>query len=277
MTNYFTLSCELYGLVSSTVARNHHRSSDSTRPGNYIDEVKYSNMAFEQQKNELADSVETVRSDPDVINTIESKKEKGRRWWERDDVIWLEIVLSISTLQGSRGAQLVLDENNEIDEDSYGKVSFEAIAETDPTQREEYLVEQLSSSKVNMYRMKSDWILSNYELIQSDCGDLISVKEEYDSRPDADSKIKYLKQFKGIGDKYARNIGMDLYDPDFRDKIAIDTRINAISEQLGLPYDEWGYQEHEAFYQSVARKLDIEGWELDRTLYNYKDRVKADL
>ena len=40
----------------------------------------------------------------------------------------------------------------------------------------------------------------------------------------------------GIGDKYARNIMMDVYHEDFRDSIAVDARIKAVSERLGLSF-----------------------------------------
>ena len=35
-------------------------------------------------------------------------------------------------------------------------------------------------------------------------------------------KVVFLQRFHGIGDKYARNIWMDVYRPDFRNAIAVD-------------------------------------------------------
>jgi len=54
-----------------------------------------------------------------------------------------------------------------------------------------------------------------------------------------------LRKFKNIGDKYARNIGMDIFHPDFQDTIALDARINRISDELGVEFDS--YEEHEQF------------------------------
>jgi alpha-glucosidase (family GH31 glycosyl hydrolase) len=83
--------------------------------------------------------------------------------------------------------------------------------------------------------------------------------------------MDFLKRFKGIGDKYARNIWMDMCDRDFCDTVAIDERIQHVSEVLGvrgLPYDE-----HEAVYQGIAREAGLEPWELDRILYWYTAEV----
>jgi hypothetical protein len=88
-----------------------------------------------------------------------------------------------------------------------------------------------------------------------------------------EAKIRFLDAFPGIGEKYARNIMMDVYHEDFRESIAIDSRIKAISEALGLSFSS--YADHEAFYLTVARKAGLNGWELDRLLYNYRDDFVA--
>jgi hypothetical protein len=84
-----------------------------------------------------------------------------------------------------------------------------------------------------------------------------------------------LKKFPGIGDKYARNIMMDVYHPDFRDSIAVDARINAISNALGLSFAS--YRDHEAFYLDVAKEAGLNGWELDRLLFNFRTEVESRL
>jgi hypothetical protein len=83
--------------------------------------------------------------------------------------------------------------------------------------------------------------------------------------------MDFLRKFKGIGDEYARNIGMDIFHPDFRGTIALDTRIKGISDELDVEFDS--YEKHEQFYVSVAGQLDITAWELDRILYRYTDEI----
>jgi hypothetical protein len=80
-----------------------------------------------------------------------------------------------------------------------------------------------------------------------------------------------MRQFAGIGDKYARNIWMDVYDPDFRTTIAIDERIKRISAALGVTFRT--YADHERFYQDIAHEAGLDGWDLDRLLYNFRDDI----
>ncbi len=73
--------------------------------------------------------------------------------------------------------------------------------------------------------------------------------------PGWQAKVQFLKQFKGIGDKYARNIMMIVYHEDFRNSIAVDSRIKSVTTALGLSFSS--YDEHEAFYLDVARQAGL--------------------
>ena len=68
---------------------------------------------------------------------------------------------------------------------------------------------------------------------------------------------------------------MDVYHEDFRDSIALDIRIKAISEALGLSFPS--YTEHEQFYLDVAWEAGLNGWELDRLLFNFRPEVEVRL
>jgi hypothetical protein len=65
----------------------------------------------------------------------------------------------------------------------------------------------------------------------------------------------------------------DVYHEDFRNSIAIDARIKAVSETLGLSFST--YVEHEDFYLSVAKAAGLNGWELDRLIFNFKAEFLA--
>ena len=82
-----------------------------------------------------------------------------------------------------------------------------------------------------------------------------------------------MKQFHGIGDKYARDIWMNVYDPDFRECMALDSRAQSITGALGYSFKR--YEEHEQFYLEIAHAAHINGWELDRLLYNFRDHYLA--
>lgn len=60
---------------------------------------------------------------------------------------------------------------------------------------------------------------------------------------------------------------MDVYHEDFRDSIAVDVRIKRISDAWGLSFPS--YEEHENFYLSVATDAGLNGWELDRLMFNF--------
>lgn len=120
---------------------------------------------------------------------------------------------------------------------------------------------------------KAEAIESNFERIKENYGDPQGAKQAFMQKEGPEAKIEFLKQFDQIGPKYARNIPMDLYLDDFRNFIAIDSRIEGILEETGYPFEEREYDDNEQFLQSVAAELDMEPWELDRTLYNFEDEI----
>lgn len=68
---------------------------------------------------------------------------------------------------------------------------------------------------------------------------------------------------------------MDIHHPDVRETIALDTRIQNISEGLGL--DDGTYESEEEFYKGVAAEVGLSPWELDRLLYRYTAEIEAEL
>jgi hypothetical protein len=127
------------------------------------------------------------------------------------------------------------------------------------------------AAKIRMPDRKADYILRCFECVKR-LGGPEAAKAQLLRQPGRDGKIRFLEAFPGIGPKYARNIMMDVYHEDFRDSIALDVRIKAISEALGLSFAS--YDEHEAFYIGVAEEAGINGWELDRLLFNFRRDVE---
>jgi len=97
------------------------------------------------------------------------------------------------------------------------------------------------------------------------------AKAELLKRNGCEAKIQFWREFKGIGKKYARNIMMDAYHPDFRNFIAVDERLKKVSRFLGLAFHT--YEQEEQFYLEVAKRAGIEGWELDRMIYRFRDCI----
>ena len=81
--------------------------------------------------------------------------------------------------------------------------------------------------------------------------------------------MSFFMQFKGIGQKYGRNIWMDLCDIDFRDSIAIDSRITKICDLLGISTGIYSQAESELL--AIARTAGLDGWSFDRLLFHFND------
>ncbi len=183
---------------------------------------------------------------------------------EKPDFVWRSLVESASDHGGSRGTALYEDPGN------YDKITFEALSILSASERHRVLAKTTHASKVRWPNRKATSLAKNVEIIRA-MGGPAAAKVELLAKTTRAAKISFLKQFKGIGDKYARNIFMNLYHPQFRQSIAVDARIDSISKELGLSLKK--YTEKEQFYLDVARKAGINGWKLDRLIYTFKDEV----
>jgi hypothetical protein len=265
------------------VAQEHHDSAEFSFPpqrSSYsywvhdADENRYYRDEWPLHRTEqrLVEAVQTVLTEEPVDETLRELKQKGQRRWERDDVIWFEIILSHATLRGSYGSQIATDDDGTVDEQKYGTVAFQTLQQIDPDHRNEYLEARLYGN-VAMHPTKAEAIERNFELIRDEYGTPLDAKEAFERRETTEEKMAFLKQFHWIGEKYARNIPMDLYLEPFRDRIAVDSRIKGILEAIDYPLEDREYEDHETFLQSTAADLGLEPWELDRTLYNFEDAV----
>lgn len=133
----------------------------------------------------------------------------------------------------------------------------------------------LHKAKVLYAKKKVPYVLENFERLEKEGGPQ-KVKRLLDSKSTADEIIKFLCTFRGIGPKYARNMMMDGYHPKFRDSVAIDQRIQKILKEVGQPLGT-DYEEAERFLLGVAKTVRLKGWELDRLLFSYTDKVLARL
>jgi thermostable 8-oxoguanine DNA glycosylase len=224
----------------------------------------------------LENAVQNVRNEQDLKKTLSKLKQIGQQRWERDDALWFEIVLSLATQGNSEGAQLVV-ENDRIMKERYKRVSFDTIRQMNNNSRIDQIRQLLLDANVSYQNKTSEALVENFERVEQDYGSPEGLKYEFEQQDGTENKIQFLKKFKLIGPKYARNIGMDLYHPDFRDCIAVDSRIKNIFEAAGFDYEGRSYREREEFLKSIANDLGLEPWELDRILYNYEDAIIEEL
>lgn len=225
-------------------------------------------MVEDTAQRALADAVRTVLNETDADERIEELKRTAQQRRERPDMLWFELILSMATLQGSSGSTLATED------EYYSQVQYQTLLEMDEDERIDHLEDVLLDAGVNMHLRKADFINAQVQRIDS-LGGLDSAQQKFEARDGKEAKMDFLREFKGVGDKYARNIGMDIFHPDFQDTIALDSRIRGISDELGVEFDS--YEQHEQFYISVAERLGITAWELDRILYRYTDEVTANI
>lgn len=193
---------------------------------------------------------------------LESQKDHYRDL-QRDDFLWHYLLQSFATMGGVSGWDgLIGDETN------YRQMSFETLSNMPAESRFEHAATICANAKIRYAKRKAEYIIGCYDKIQA-IGGLRAAKEALVQQPGRDAKIVFLKSFPGIGDKYARNIMMDVYHDDFRDSIALDSRIQAISSKWGLTFRT--YDDHELFYLSVAHAAGLNGWELDRLMFRFQN------
>jgi hypothetical protein len=150
---------------------------------------------------------------------------------------------------------------------NYNRLRFETLALLSPGVRRLQVQDTCRGAKIRMPGIKAGYILECFEQVRG-LGGPEAAKEKLLAQSGREGKIAFLKSFRGIGDKYARNIMMDVYHPEFRTCIAVDARIKALSTSLNLTFVS--YHEHEEFYLAVARAAGINGWELDRLIFNFQ-------
>jgi thermostable 8-oxoguanine DNA glycosylase len=179
------------------------------------------------------------------------------------------LLQSFATWGSSRGFDGLINT-----EENYRRVTYGRLKEIPAEQRPGHIEEVLRDANVRYPESKSKYLSENVELI-SEMGGLQAARKKALGQTGAEAKIEFMKQFKGIGDKYARNIWMDARHPDFQNKIALDQRIRGITELLGREFSS--YEAEEDFYLSVAEEADLSGWELDRLLYNFTEHLEASI
>ena len=221
-------------------------------------------MQRSRAKEELRRAVEQVLEDTDARERIDEQKKVAKERRERADTLWFELILSMATLGKSQGSVLATDD------DYYSKVRYHQLPDMEEAERTDRLEEVLLDAGVRFPNKKARYISTHVDRIE-EMGGLESAQEEFEYMDGEEKKMQFLKGFKGIGDKYSRNIGMDLYHPDFRNTVAVDTRIGNVTAELEIDFNS--YEREEEFYVSVAEQLSMTPWELDRTLYRYTDEV----
>jgi hypothetical protein len=202
---------------------------------------------------------------PSVKAFLEGKKQQGRELLLRRDFIWHEILLSFATWGSSRGARRL----------NFDALAYEKLSSLDSEKRRSLVESEFKAAGLRYATKKIDYLLYNFCLVAEKGGVDAANRAVLDDSHGPEAKKKALMEYKGIGKKYAYNIMMDAYHPEFHDSIAVDQRIKNISKELGVPANK--YDEYVNFYQNAASEIGIDPWDLDRVLYKFQKPVLESL
>lgn len=223
-----------------------------------------------QRYNALIDFLNHLPTE--ITSKLEILKSTGIEQRNRDDFIWFALLQSFSTMGNSRGCKGLIQTKS-----NYENVDYQFVIDNIiKSNRVEHFDNVLRKAKVRMPSKKAKWLASNLIKIEN-AGGVLEMKKLAFSQQGRKNKIKFMKMFDGIGDKYGRNMWMDVYDIDFHNSIAIDNRIKKISKFIGIAFSNSKYEEHEEFYLKLARDVQLQGWELDRIMYEFNDTILTEI
>ena len=224
-------------------------------------------MNFEKRNNLLK---ALATRPPSHDERLQKTKIKGQSISEKSDWLWHQLLSAMSTMGNSRGYEGLIE--NEI---VYKNVCYNHLMQINKIENiESNLFTALSIAKVRRPNIKVRWLIHNWEIIL-DCGGLETIQQFILNSKGREIKIRLLKIFEGIGEKYSRNIFMEMCHPDFINSIAIDERILEISTTLEINRSKLKYTEHEDLFIAIANDSQLTPWELDRLLYFFKPHYLA--
>lgn len=199
---------------------------------------------------------------------LDAKRTNGEAEARADDFLWKCLLRSYATLGAAGGwKRLTSDPSNEL------ALAFSALAALPPDERAARSEAVFRAAGVRYPRRKAAWLSAAFERVSSLGGTVAASRALVDARG-RDAKLRFLKQFPGVGAKYARNLMMDLHDADFRESVAVDSRILAFARDVGLTVDRANL---ELRLLDIARLAGIDGWTCDRVLFNWSAEVLSAL
>lgn len=200
---------------------------------------------------------------------LDGLKDSAIKERTRPDFVWSRIIESFSTMGSSRGYEGLME-----NPDRMKIINYYAIADMDPSSRLLEIERVLRDSKIRWPSRKAEYIVHNHQMMERLGGPELVTADLWNCRGKRE-KIDFLKQFKGIGDKQARDIMMNAFDADFQDSIAVDARIKQICSVAGLDFAD--YESQEEFLIQLAHEIGLTGWELDRLMYWFKDEILEEI
>jgi hypothetical protein len=209
--------------------------------------------------------VSALKSPPQYMEgRLTRLKAEGIERLERPDLLWYQLVSSAATQGNAKGWER-LSSNPEW----LQSIAFSALLPLNFSKRRDAIRRTFKDANVRMQSPKDKWLANSIEKIKEEWGGLKQANANMLSLRGKADKLKFISAFDGIGPKYQRNIWMDLYDPDFRDSIAIDSRLAKIASALGC--GKLTQSNGETLFRNIAKDAGREPWDVDRLLFNFNE------
>lgn len=189
------------------------------------------------------------------LNAIQTKAIAGGK---QPDILWRRLCSVTATSGSSVNAEAFM-QRYETD------LRFEALPKTSRA-RTKVIQSVLASAKVpRMRKRKADDLSENYKIVSALGGPVQATKIML-SLSGKKEKQAWVRQFRGVGQKYSNDIWMSIHDPDFNDAIALDARVKGFAKALGFDVKS---SKLEVELLEFAKNCGLSGWELDRLIYNF--------
>lgn len=230
-------------------------------------------MNIENRK-KLLNYLLEMKKDNKINDELDKKKKESLDNFNRNDWLWHEFIVSISTWGNAKRAQKLLK-----NETLYNNIKYDNIKKLSYDEIKDIIKKTIKEAKIGVRNIspekKADLLFKNFILLQ-DMGGCEIVSRFLLNIKGKKSKILFLSLFNGISEKYARNIFMDIYHEEFRNSIAVDERIKKILNFLEIP-DNIQYEEKENILLAIAEESGFEPWELDRYIFSKINEIKNDI
>jgi len=199
----------------------------------------------------------------DLRAELEVMKERAAAQRKKEDLLWRELC----GLTATHGSVVHAEEFMAMYDE---RLAFHRLP-ANKEERTRVIFNALKDAKVPRFREeKSENLSSNYDRVKGMGGPEEATKVML-SLKGKKQKIKWIRQFDGVGEKYSRDIWMDIYDPDFHDSIALDARVKNFAKLIGL--NATRSEDLEKQLLDFARECNLSGWELDRLIFNFGELI----
>jgi hypothetical protein len=210
--------------------------------------------------------VEALRHLTPVMHRKLARLKSDAEALRRDpEMLWRQLVNCSATHGNARGWERLF-----VSGGLPAALKYGALRGQVPARRRLSIERALRTAAVRWAPRKSMWLANNYVRIE-ELGGVRRATRQVLELSGRQAKLDFVLKFDGIGPKYAFNLWMDLYDPDFRDCVAVDIRLGNVLGELGAGKSV----RPQEYFRGLAREARLEPWELDRLLFWFTDYFLA--